>query len=85
MSTRSVDERVAPPFARVEVLHQFRIVAHGVDVEVSDNAARLVACLALGDRPRPRPSLATTLWADRTEPEAQASLRRTLYFQQRPA
>jgi len=36
----------------------------GTDVEVPDSSARLVAYLALGDRPRPRPSLANTLWSE---------------------
>jgi len=79
MLTQPVIQRESTPFARVEVLDQFRIVMHGHEVPVSDSGARLVACLALGDRPRTRPSLATTLWADRSETDAQASLRRTLW------
>jgi DNA-binding SARP family transcriptional activator len=77
MLTQSVQERAS--FARVEVLDHFRIVLRGRDIEVSESGARLVACLALGDRPRPRLSLASTLWADRNDTDAQASLRRALW------
>lgn len=64
---------------RVEVLHQFRLTVEGEVVSLSDGSERLVGCLAVADRPHVRSSLARALWPDRTEQEAQASLRRALW------
>ena len=79
MLNELISEQDTTLAARVEVLHHFRIVVHGADVEVPDSSARLVAYLALGDRPRPRPSLANTLWSDRSETDARTLLRRSLW------
>lgn len=64
---------------RIEVLHQFRLLVGGDVVPLSDGSERLVGCLAVADRPRTRSSLAGALWPERTEREAQASLRRALW------
>lgn len=64
---------------RVEVLHQFRLLVGGDVVPLSEGSARLVGCLAVADRPRARSRLAGALWPDRTEREAQASLRNALW------
>lgn len=74
-----ISERNTTMVVRVEVLHHFRIVVHGAYVEVPDSGARLVALLALDDCPRLRPSLANTLWPDRSETDARTSLRRSLW------
>ena len=79
MLNELISEQDTTLAARVEVLHHFRIVVHGADVEVPDSSARLVAYLALGDRPRLRPSLANTLWSDRSETDARTLLRRSLW------
>jgi DNA-binding SARP family transcriptional activator len=64
---------------RVELLHQFRIRVDGLDVAVSDGAARMAAFLALDDRPRLRLRLAATLWPERQYQDGVAAVRRALW------
>lgn len=64
---------------RVEVLHDFGVLLDGRIVPISGGAERLVGCLAIADRPRPRATLAGLLWPDHNDRDAHASLRRALW------
>jgi DNA-binding SARP family transcriptional activator len=83
--TRGAGSRRGDGHARVEVLHQFRLLVEGDDVPLSDGSERLVGCLAVAGRPSTRSGLAGALWPDRTERDAQASLRRALWRLNRDA
>ncbi|WP_158554068.1 AfsR/SARP family transcriptional regulator [Micromonospora deserti] len=64
---------------RVEVLHRFRVLVDGRFVALSEGSQRLIGCLAVADQPRPRTTLAGTLWPERSERDAHASLRQALW------
>ncbi|MCW3819215.1 hypothetical protein ONA91_32715 [Micromonospora sp. DR5-3] len=64
--------------AQVEVLRHFRIIKDGSVLDLGHSGERLVAYLALEDRSRTRDQVAAALWAEATQPQAAASLRRAL-------
>ncbi|WP_196255621.1 AfsR/SARP family transcriptional regulator [Micromonospora sp. WMMD558] len=64
---------------RVEVLHRFRVLVDGRFIALSEGSQRLIGCLAVADQPRPRTTLAGTLWPERSERDAHASLRQALW------
>ncbi|MEO7069233.1 MAG: BTAD domain-containing putative transcriptional regulator [Nostocoides sp.] len=69
----------APPTLRVEVLHQFRVLADGRHVALPIGSEYLVARLVVEDRPCARQVLAAGLWPERSDREAGAMLRRALW------
>ncbi|WP_248961183.1 AfsR/SARP family transcriptional regulator [Sphaerisporangium perillae] len=66
------------PALRVDLLGGFRLVAGGEQATVSGGTERLVSFAALCGQAVPRTLLAGTLWPDRPERRAQASLRSAL-------
>ncbi|MET8140633.1 BTAD domain-containing putative transcriptional regulator [Sphaerisporangium sp. NPDC005288] len=66
------------PALRVDLLGGFRLLAGGEQVTVSGGTERLVSFTALCGQAVPRTLLAGTLWPDRPERRAQASLRSAL-------
>lgn len=70
---------------RLEVLQQFRLVVDGVDACLPEGGQRMLAWLALEDRPRSRSSLAAAMWPDRSDVEAASCLRRALWRLERDA
>jgi DNA-binding SARP family transcriptional activator len=63
----------------VEILDHFRTLDGAVDIVLPTNAERIVAYLAVTDRAQPRDSIACTLWPDRSETEALATVRHALW------
>lgn len=64
---------------RVGLLRGFRVTSDGEPLVLPLNAQRLVAYLALQDRPQSRICVAATLWMDSSEDRSNASLRSTLW------
>ncbi len=64
---------------RIDLLRGFSVHAGEAAVELPRVAQRLVAFLALQDRPRQRLFVAGSLWTDANEEHAAASLRSTLW------
>lgn len=64
---------------RVNLLSGFELVIDGARVEVPVSAQRVVAYLALQARPRPRATVAGSLWLDVGEERAAANLRSALW------
>jgi DNA-binding SARP family transcriptional activator len=64
---------------RVEVLHRFRVLVNGRYVALPEGSQRLIGCLAVADHAPPRATLAGTLWPERSERDAHASLRQALW------
>ncbi len=69
----------ATPHYHVGVLGGFRVQADGYPVEMPTPAQRLVALLALLDRPVPRPTVAEQLWPERAGGVALTRLREALF------
>jgi DNA-binding SARP family transcriptional activator len=69
---------------RVGLLRGFEVSAEGKLVSLPFSAQRVVAFLALHDRPVQRLYVAGTLWLNSTEPRANASLRTALWRLGRP-
>lgn len=61
------------------LLRGFQIVHEGASIDLPLGAQRVVAYLAVHDRPVARPSLAAALWQDSTEVRAAANLRSALW------
>jgi DNA-binding SARP family transcriptional activator len=87
----AAERRSGPVVARDDVggidlglLHGFRVIHQGVPVGLPRGAQRVLAFLALRDRPVLRASVAGTLWQDTTERRAGASLRSALWRLNRP-
>jgi DNA-binding SARP family transcriptional activator len=76
-----VDEIPASPdrHLRVEVLHQFRVLIDGRFVALSEGSQHIIGCLAVAGRARARATLAGSLWPERGDRDAHASLRRALW------
>jgi DNA-binding SARP family transcriptional activator len=72
------------PAARLALLSGFELRCHGERIDVPLSAQRLLAFLALHDRPLQRSYVAGTLWMDSTEERANASLRSALWRLRRP-
>jgi DNA-binding SARP family transcriptional activator len=64
---------------QIDLLRGFSVRADGAAVDLPRVAQRLVAFLALQDRPRQRLFVAGSLWTDASEEHAAASLRSTLW------
>lgn len=63
----------------VHVLGCFSVSVNGSTVDLAPTAQRVLALLALDDRPRERELVAGTLWPDSSQTEAAASLRTALW------
>jgi DNA-binding SARP family transcriptional activator len=70
-----------PPDATLELrlIGGFELACDGVAVELADPARRLVAFLALRQKPQQRSFVAGNLWPDKPEPRALANLRSALW------
>lgn len=66
------------------LLRGFRVVHQGAPVSLPLGAQRVLAFLALHDRPVPRALVAGTLWQDTTERRAGANLRSALWRLNQP-
>ncbi|WP_405146515.1 SARP family transcriptional regulator [Sphaerisporangium sp. NBC_01403] len=66
------------PVLRVDLLGGFRLLAGGEQVTVSGGSERLLSFVALSGQAVPRTLMAGTLWPDRPERRAYASLRSAL-------
>jgi DNA-binding SARP family transcriptional activator len=64
---------------QVNLLRGFELMVEGASVEVPSGAQRVVAYLALRERPQLRTSVASALWLDQTEQRASANLRTALW------
>jgi DNA-binding SARP family transcriptional activator len=65
--------------ARVELLGPFRVTTANAEPKLPVRSQRLIALLAVHDRPLPRTFVAGTLWPDVTEERAAANLRESLW------
>jgi DNA-binding SARP family transcriptional activator len=65
--------------SRICLLGGFRLEDGGCQVALPRSVRRLVAFLALQERPQPRALVAANLWLDASEARAAASLRSTLW------
>lgn len=63
----------------IQLLGGFRLAVDGERLHLPRAEQRLVACLALSDRPQQRSAIAGRLWPDTTEERAMASLRTALW------
>jgi DNA-binding SARP family transcriptional activator len=63
----------------LDLLDGFRLRIDSEPIKVSDMAQRLVAFVALRQRPLPRVLVAGTLWPEKTESRASANLRSSLW------
>ncbi len=64
---------------RITLLNGFGVTYHGQRVALATSAQRLLAFLALNDRPLPRVYVAGILWIDATEKHANGSLRSAIW------
>lgn len=71
--------RTLPTGARLRLLNGFELVSKGSLIALPMSAQRLVALLALHDRPLMRSFVAGTLWLNTSEERAHANLRSTLW------
>jgi DNA-binding SARP family transcriptional activator len=75
----------APPSVELRLLRAFELRRDGAPIALPISAQRLVAFLALHDRPLQRGYVAGTLWLDTTDERAGANLRSTLWRMGRAA
>src|SRR5882724_10388336 len=66
------------------LLDSFELRCGGEPVQLPPSAQRLLALVALHERPLLRPYVAGTLWLDTTEDRASANLRSSLWRLNRP-
>jgi DNA-binding SARP family transcriptional activator len=78
-ATRTLDESVS-----LSLLDAFELRCDGELVSLPPSAQRLLALLALHDRPLLRPFVAGTLWLDTPDERASANLRSSLWRLNRP-
>lgn len=64
---------------QINLLRGFELVVDDVAIDIPASSQRLVAYLALHERPQPRSSVASSLWIDFTEERAGANLRSALW------
>lgn len=64
---------------RLRLLRGFELLVDGLAVDLPISAQRLVANLALHDRPRTRSAVASSLWIDLPDQRAAANLRTALW------
>jgi len=75
-------QRPSSPIAapmRVRVVRGFEFSVRGCLVALPSNVERVIAFLAVRDRPQPRTTVAATLWSDMTADRASANLRTALW------
>lgn len=86
MSTDGLPERAPSRGAgyRLHLLGGFNLVVDGRPFHLPRAEQRVLACLALADRPQPRSRLAGRLWPDAAEPRALARLRTELWRLRQP-
>jgi DNA-binding SARP family transcriptional activator len=75
-------EPVAPLV--LQLLGGFQLMVDGQRIHLPRAEQRLLACLALAERPQPRSRLAGRLWPDAAEPRALARLRTSLWRLRQP-
>ena len=75
---RVPDDAVATG-SSLRLINGFDVTVDGRAVPLATNAQRLLAFLALRERPQPRSAVAGTLWIDRTDRRAAANLRTALW------
>jgi DNA-binding SARP family transcriptional activator len=80
-ATRTLGTEWAP--RRVCLMSEFQLIVDGVDVSVPHSAQRVIAYLALAQRPVARSRLAGELWLDVPEGRALGNLRSALWRLQR--
>jgi DNA-binding SARP family transcriptional activator len=76
---RAATNEPPPPTFGVGLLDDFELTAHGRLVSVPLSAQRVLAFLALADRPMLRVRVAGTLWPEAAAPRAGANLRSALW------
>jgi DNA-binding SARP family transcriptional activator len=82
---RAVADRFGPRSGvRLHLLSGFLVTVAGVAVQLPESVQRLVAFLAVHERPLRRAFVAASLWIDATEEHAMASLRSALWRLRRP-
>ena len=74
-----------PPTIRVELLGGFELGVDGRSIRIPVHAQRLVAFLALHDRPLHRAYVAGRLWIDLSQEQAHNCLRSTLWRMRGPS
>ena len=74
----------AAPACVLRLLGGFELAVDGRRVQLPRAEQRLLACLALAERPQPRSRLAGRLWPEAAEPRALARLRSSLWRLRRP-
>jgi DNA-binding SARP family transcriptional activator len=85
MTTAAVTSRTRVDAVRLGLLRGFELRQNDDLVELPLSAQRVIAFLALHDRPLQRLYVAGTLWLDATEARANASLRTALWRLGRPS
>jgi hypothetical protein len=75
---RAADRR-ARAETRLRMIGTFGLTVDGDSVELPMSVQRLLAFLALQDRPLPRPHVACVLWPETTDERAGANLRSALW------
>ncbi len=70
---------------QLRLLGGFRLLCSGEELHVARNGQRLLAFMALADRPRRREYVAWSLWAEHGETRALGSLRTALWRLPRPS
>lgn len=73
------DDGAAPAGSALRLLDGFELIANGVEVHLPMSAQRLLAFVALHDRPLQRAFVAGSLWLDSPEERAYANLRSALW------
>jgi DNA-binding SARP family transcriptional activator len=79
LGLRPAHADVAMPSARLTLLDSFRLACEGEAVQVPMSAQRVLAFLALHDRPLQRSFVAGSLWLELPDNRAGASLRSALW------
>ena len=69
----------APPGNSIRLLNGFEASVDGRTIDLAATTQRLLALLALRERPQPRTAVSGTLWIDRSEDRAAASPRTALW------
>ena len=80
---RGQDDETAPTCV-LRLLGGFELIVRGRRVRLPRAEQRLLACLALAERPQPRTRLAGRLWPEAAEPRALARLRTSLWRLRQP-
>lgn len=76
---RVAGDDAAASVPRLRLLNGFDVTIDGRTVDFASTTQRLIAFVALHERPQPRSSVAGSLWIDRSERRAAANLRTALW------